>query len=445
MADWKRLYVGTALVVGTSFGAACGDDAPIEMGDAGTGTTGASTADPDTDTDEDGGPTTDSGVEPGGCVGEGMVDGDGATGGSDPGDSMCGDNEICVVDECVALPFEVMEECESPVLPVREVVALPVTLSAVVGADVDDDGADEIWGYDSGAIRGYDLQANEVGSAEVESTVVQRMAPVRWEGASDSMIAVVPSPLAEGDSGHAVVHVWQGTEAMEIASSDPMPRTLPSEVVARDFDGDGTMEILVDFTFETTDLWSLSPEGTPTHVDALSGCLHPSIQPLPDGSGLGLACPRAQTVEYVDVSGDGLSVVATYDLPDNDGPRVFGTFLDADVELPLLAGSVVLSEFDSVAAIGLGSFDDVSLAFVDAYRGPVGARVYAVDLDGDGRDDAVLTGEDGSTVVHFAADGTPCQTTSTIVTSSALGDFDGDGRADVMQRRGEDYEIYSAP
>lgn len=400
-------------------------------------TTSESDTDPvDTTVDPTIDPTSDTTGEP--CGGEGG----GSTGGSDPGDDRCGPDATCVIDECVPIPFPEIENCEAPLGNQLQLIDVP--LGRVVGADYDDDGNDELWGYNFGtdAIEVYALDGTQLAALEVGDSMFVDLVTIRVEDGPDSIALVRPIDLET----HEVVHVWRSGDGLTSSTAGPRPLRLPSDFFARDFDGDGTVEFVVGFGSDGIDLWSISPQSQPTFVAALEEPgWHAEMMPFPDGSGLGLVTGGSGLIEFYALSAGGFELVDTRD-PIDGLPAGYGAFLDPEVVQPAMAGGEVLSEFDTIASMGLGTYEGGELQMTHEYRAPIDQiiRVLSTDLDGDGRDEALVLDWEEGVVVHFDEDGVPCRSAAEIDADGGLLDIDGDGRMEFAQPGGG-VTILSAP
>ncbi|MBV1859120.1 MAG: VCBS repeat-containing protein [Nannocystaceae bacterium] len=108
---------------------------------------------------------------------------------------------------------------------------------------------------------------------------------------------------------------------------------------------------------------------------------------------------------------------------------------------------MAFSEFDVVIALGLGVYEGTELRRPEAYRSPIDAinEVLGTDLDGDGRDEALVLDWSEGVLVRFDAEGVPCQSPAEIDAGGVLLDIDGDGRMEFAQPGADGITIMSAP
>lgn len=422
-----------------------GDDSPSSSAEetstsdlpATSTATSESDTEPASDTTVD--PTSDTTGQP--CDGGGGGGSGESTGGSDPGDDQCGPDAICVIDECVPLP-PALENCDAPLGYQLQLIDVP--LGRVVGADYDDDGNDELWGYNFGtdAIEVYALDGTQLAALEVGESMFVDLVAIRVEDGPDSIALIRPIDMET----HEVVHVWRSGDELTSSSAGPRPLRLPNDFFARDFDGDGTVELVVGFGSDGIDLWSVSPESQPTFVAALEEPgWHAEMMPFPDGSGLGLVTGRSGLIEFHALSADGFELVDTRD-PIDGVPAGYGAFLDSEVIQPAMAGGEALSERDTIASMGLGTYEGGELQMTHEYRAPLDqiVRVLGTDLDGDGRDEALVLDWEEGIIVRYDDEGVPCRSVAEIDADGGLLDIDGDGRMEFAQPGGG-VTILSAP
>lgn len=392
------------------------------------------TADPTSD------PTSDTTGEP--CGGGGGGGSGESTGGSGSGDDECGPDAICVTDECVPIPFPPIEDCGGPLGYQLQLIDVP--LGRVVGADYDDDGTDELWGYNFGtdAIEVYALDGTQLAALEVGDSMFVNLVAVRVEDGPDSIALIRPSDMET----HEVVHVWRSGDGLTSSSAGPRPQRLHNDVFARDFDGDGTVELVVGFGSDGIDLWSISPQSQPAFVAELEEPgWRAEMMPFPDGGGLGLLTGGSGPLEYYALSADGFELVDTRD-PVDGLPAGYGAFLDSEVILPAMTGGVAFAEFDAIGSMGLGTYEGNELQMTNEYRAPIDQiiRVLGTDLDGDGRDEALVLDWEEGVIVRYDDEGVPCRSAAEIDADGGLLDIDGDGRMEFAQPGGG-VTILSAP
>lgn len=386
--------------------------------------------------------TVDPTIDPTGqsCEGEGSGE---STSGSDPGDDQCGPDAICVIDECVAIPFPAIADCEAPLGYQSQLI--DVSLGRVVGADYDDDGNDELWGYNFGtdSIEVYALDGTQLAALEVGDGFSINLVTVRVEDGPDSIAFVRPVD----NEMHEVVHVWRSGDGLTSAAAGPRPQRIPNDFFARDFDGDGTVEFVVGFGSDGVELWSVSPESQPAFVAELDEPgWQAELMPFPDGSGFGLVTGGSGPVEFYALSAEGFELVDTRD-PVDGLPAGYGAFLNPEVVLPAVTGGEAFSEFDSIGSIGLGVYEGSELQMTDEYRAPIDQiiRVLGADLDGDGRDEALALDWEEGVIVHYDDDGVPCRSAAEIDADGSLLDVDGDGRMEFVQPGDAGVTVLSAP
>jgi hypothetical protein len=199
-----------------------------------------------------------------------------------------------------------------------------------------------------------------------------------------------------------VLHVARSVNRVTTASILPVPGMLPfSALMDRDMNGDGRRDLVVSRDNATTIGIALG--------DAGGGFMRASFVNLPGAGG------------YFVIDG-GFTVIDAY----GDGSQNVVT-TSGQQGLRMISGTALAAGTDAAPLVSIGDVSTIN-------------HVQVYDVDGDGNDDMVISRSARSTIEvmlndgagHFHPASAPKQYSNpNVVGGDTVGDFDGDGRADL--------------